>query len=87
MSVAYIYLLLINCIGFALFGIDKSRARRHAWRIPELRLFLAALLGGAAGCLLGMLIFRHKTRHIQFVIGIPAILIAELLIACLVLFR
>lgn len=87
MYIFYFYLLLVNLAGFLLFGVDKARARRHAWRIPEAQLFLAALLGGSPGCLLGMYLFRHKTRHPQFVIGIPAILLAELLAAYVVYSR
>lgn len=79
-----LYAILINLIAFALMGIDKRRAVRHAWRIPEKTLLLSALLGGSPGALCGMHIFRHKTRHWYFVWGIPAILILQLgLIVCL----
>jgi uncharacterized membrane protein YsdA (DUF1294 family) len=72
------YLLLINIAGFAAFGIDKYKAVHHRWRIRESVLFLFAILGGGVGCLAGMYLFRHKTRHLSFTIGIPVILIAEL---------
>lgn len=72
------YLLLINLTAFFLMGTDKRRARRGARRIPEKRLFLAALLGGGAGAVLGMQMFRHKTRHWYFRFGLPAILILQL---------
>ncbi len=72
------YGIIINIAGFALMGIDKSRARRKAWRIPEARLFGVALLGGSAGSLLGMYYFRHKTRHWYFVLGMPAIVFLQL---------
>ena len=65
---------------FALMGIDKSKAKRHLWRIPEKTLFLSALLGGGAGAIIGMYFFHHKTRHWYFVIGMPMILIAEVAI-------
>jgi uncharacterized membrane protein YsdA (DUF1294 family) len=72
------YLIVINLLGWLLMGIDKRRARRHTWRIKESTLFIAALLGGAAGCYAGMYMFRHKTRHVRFVWGIPIILLLEL---------
>ena len=58
-------------------GIDKSKAKRNAWRIPEATLFLVALLGGAIGSTLGMHFFRHKTKHWYFRLGMPAIAILE----------
>lgn len=72
-----LYLLLINLIAFALMGVDKSRARRHKWRIPEKTLFLSALLGGSIGSIVGMQVFRHKTKHWYFVIGMPLILAVQ----------
>lgn len=77
----YLYVIIINMTGFALMGIDKSKARRKAWRIPEARLFLVALLGGSIGSIAGMYLFRHKTKHWYFVWGMPAILILQLLAA------
>lgn len=71
------YFIVLNLIGFALMGIDKRRARKNLWRIPEKTLFLAALLGGSAGSLVGMYFFHHKTRHWYFVVGMPAILILQ----------
>ena len=72
------YILLINLAGFAAFGIDKRRARKQKWRIRERTLFLLAILGGSVGCLAGMYLFRHKTKHLSFVIGIPAILAIQI---------
>lgn len=72
-----IYLLIMNIVGFAIMGIDKSRAKRGAWRIPEKTLFLIAILGGSIGSILGMKQFRHKTKHRTFTIGMPAILIVQ----------
>ena len=66
--------MAMNLAAFAAMGIDKRRAKRGAWRIPEKTLFLLALAGGSAGALAGMYTFRHKTRHKKFVVGIPAIL-------------
>lgn len=75
--VILIYLVVMNIIGFAIMGIDKSKAKRGAWRIPEKTLFLIAILGGSIGSLLGMKQFRHKTKHKTFTIGMPAILIVQ----------
>ena len=72
-----IYLVVMNIIGFTIMGIDKSKAKRGAWRIPEKTLFLIAILGGSIGSLLGMKQFRHKTKHKTFTIGMPAILIVQ----------
>ena len=73
-----IYLAIINLLAFALMGIDKQRAVRHAWRIPEKTLFLSALLGGSVGAIAGMQLFRHKTKHWYFRYGMPAILVLQL---------
>lgn len=73
------YLLCISLLTFILFGVDKRRAVRKAWRIPESRLLLASLLGGSAGGLLGMYIFNHKTRHNKFTMGLPIILMLQIM--------
>jgi len=73
-----VYLLLINALGFLLMLIDKRKAQKKKWRIPEATLMTVAAIGGSIGSLLGMYTFRHKTKHIKFAVGIPAILIAEL---------
>ena len=73
-----LYLALINLAAFLLMGADKSRARRGLWRIPEKVLFLSAVLGGSAGAMGGMFFFRHKTRHLRFRIGLPAILLLQI---------
>ena len=72
------YLLIINIIAFAMMGIDKAKARRKEWRIPEANLFLSAILGGSIGAIAGMQHFRHKTKHWYFVVGMPAILILQI---------
>lgn len=77
----FIYLLIINALGFLLMLIDKQKARKKKWRIPEATLMGVAALGGSIGSLLGMYTFRHKTLHKKFTIGIPAILILQLLLA------
>ncbi len=72
------YFIIMNLAGFALMGIDKRRAKKHQWRIPERTLFLSAILGGSAGAMVGMYLFHHKTRHWYFVVGMPAILLAQM---------
>ena len=72
------YLILMNLIAFALYGIDKRRAKQGAWRISEYTLLLVALLGGSLGALLGMRYFLHKTRHRKFRYGVPLILLLQL---------
>lgn len=78
--VIVIYLVVMNSIGFASMGIDKSKAKRGGWRIPEKTLFLIAILGGSVGSILGMKQFRHKTKHKSFTIGMPAILLVQVLV-------
>ena len=73
-----IYLALLNAAALAAMGIDKWRARHDRWRVRERTLFLLALLGGSIGAILGMLLFRHKTRHWYFRYGLPAILLLQL---------
>lgn len=74
------YLLVINAVSFCMMYIDKQRAIRHKWRISEKALFVSALLGGSLGSILGMRMFRHKTRHWYFVWGMPFILVVQILI-------
>lgn len=81
MKYLFLYLLTINAVAFLLMLIDKQKARKKKWRIPEATLMGVAALGGSIGSLMGMYIFRHKTRHKKFTIGTPAILIAQLLLA------
>ena len=75
----YILLWLagINLLALVLCGIDKWKARRDRWRIPEKTLFLSAILGGSVGLLVGMHLFRHKTKHWYFRLGFPAMLVAQ----------
>ncbi len=75
------YFILLNAAGFISMGIDKRKAQKHAWRIPEKILFLIAILGGSIGSMAGMKVFRHKTKHKKFVIGIPLIFIIQAMIA------
>ena len=81
MKFLYLYLLIINALGFLLMLVDKYKARNGLWRIPEATLMGVAALGGSIGSLIGMYLVRHKTQHPKFTVGIPAILIAQLALA------
>jgi uncharacterized membrane protein YsdA (DUF1294 family) len=76
-----IYLLAVNALGFTIMLYDKYLAKNNLWRIPEATLMGIAAIGGSIGCLCGMYTVRHKTRHLKFTLGIPAILAAQLLLA------
>ncbi len=78
------YFISVNILGFLFMGLDKWKARKRAWRIPEATLFLLALIGGAFGCILGMYLFRHKTRRWYFAYGMPVILAIHILLAILI---
>ena len=75
---AFIYLIVINITGLLLMGIDKRKARKNLWRIPEKTFFIVSLIGGSIGTWAGMYVFRHKTKHWYFVIGMPLILILQI---------
>ena len=75
-----VYLLVVNLISFTVMGVDKSKARKRSWRIPESTLFVLALIGGSIGSIAGMHLFHHKTRHWYFLYGMPVILIIQILI-------
>lgn len=77
---ALLWLACASGLDFVLMGVDKRRARRDLWRVPEKTFFLLALLGGTPGALLGMWVFRHKTRHWYFRYGLPALLLAQLVL-------
>ncbi len=79
-QIAVIYLIIINLIAFALYGTDKSKAKRGKWRISEKTLIGIALIGGSVGAFLGMHAFRHKTRHWYFRYGLPAIFLAQVVL-------
>ena len=81
MKYFYLYLLAVNLVAFLVFGWDKLMAKLEKRRVPERTLFLLAGLGGSVGAWMGMQVFRHKTRHTSFVVGIPAILVAQMAVA------
>lgn len=85
--VIFVYIIIMNMIGLLIMGIDKTRARHHAWRIPEAMLFLVSALGGSAGTWAGMYLFRHKTKHWYFVVGMPAILVIQIAALVYVFYR
>lgn len=80
-----IYFILINLTAFIMYGVDKRKAVRHKWRIPERTLIGIAVFGGSLGALLGMITFHHKTRHKQFTIGVPVIIAVQATVFFLVL--
>ena len=73
-----VYFIAVNIIGLFLMGLDKYKAKKRLWRIPESTLFIMAIIGGSIGSILGMYVFRHKTRHWYFVYGLPAILVIQI---------
>lgn len=77
----FIYLIAVNITEFLLFGMDKRRAIRGEWRVPESTLLSLAILGGAIGGIIGMRIFHHKTKHPKFYIGMPVVFIVEIIIS------
>lgn len=85
MKLFLIYLLTINAAGFALMLIDKWKAKKNRWRIPEATLMTVAALGGSIGSLLGMYTIRHKIQHLKFTLGIPLILAVQIVAAVWIL--
>ena len=73
-----IYLLIINLVGFLSMGIDKFKAKKNFWRIKEKTLFTIAMIGGSIGSIVGMYVFRHKTKHNSFIYGMPIILAIQI---------
>ena len=78
MKFLYIYLLVINVVAFCLYGLDKCKAKHNRWRISEATLILSAVIGGSLGAFCGMNLFRHKTKHKKFMIGVPVILVIQI---------
>lgn len=77
-KILFIYLLIANVITFAIYGIDKWKARHDRWRVPESVLILLAIIGGSLGALLAMRMFHHKTKKNKFAFGIPIILVLQI---------
>lgn len=83
-KILIVYLLIINAAGFLLMLIDKFKAKKNLWRIPESTLFTVACLGGSLGCIAGMYTVRHKTKHRKFTLGMPLILAVQIVAAILI---
>ena len=78
------YLISVNAVAFILMLADKRKARKGAWRIPESTLMGIALLGGSIGAIAGMNLFRHKTQHPKFFIGLPVILALQIVLGLVI---
>jgi uncharacterized membrane protein YsdA (DUF1294 family) len=87
LNLLFIYLIFANLLSFLLMGLDKYKARKRLWRIKESTLFLTSVIGGSLGSLLGMFLFRHKTKHTKFLIGMPVILIVHISVMFLFFMR
>ncbi len=87
MQLILIYLLAINVFAFFLYGIDKWKAKRSKWRIPEMTLLSIAVIGGSVGAWIGMKVWHHKTMHKKFKYGIPLVLFAQIAITLFISFR
>ena len=85
MQYLLIYLLILNAVGFLLMLIDKKKAQLGRWRIRESTLMTVAVLGGSIGSLMGMKLFRHKTKHLKFILGIPVILALQIMAAVILI--
>lgn len=81
--IVFYYLLAVNALGFLIMLYDKNLAKKKRWRVPEKVLMGIAAIGGSVGSLLGMYTARHKTKHIKFTLGIPAILVVQIIVAVL----
>ena len=81
------YLVLVNAAGFILMLVDKQKARKGAWRISEATLLGTALIGGSIGSIAGMNLFRHKTKHLKFSLGLPVILALQIMVALFIMIR
>lgn len=75
-----VYIIILNILGYLIMYIDKRRAKKQQWRIWEQTIFLITFLGGGIGTTLGMYTFRHKTKKIKFIIGLPLITIIEIVV-------
>ena len=78
------YLIVVNILTFAVYGIDKWKAKQGSWRISEATLLMLAVIGGTIGALLGMQVWRHKTMHKKFKYGLPLILLAQIALMYLI---
>lgn len=85
MAVIISYLIIVNLIALAIYGYDKQCAKTHKWRVSEKTLLAAAVIGGSVGAYIGMISFRHKTRHKVFQICVPLLVIVQILLLLILL--
>ncbi|WP_077327379.1 DUF1294 domain-containing protein [Virgibacillus siamensis] len=83
----WVYLAFVNVLAFIMMGTDKRKAKKHKQRIPERTLWLTGIIGGSAGALAGMKIFRHKTKHYSFVIGMPVLILIHIILIAAIVIR
>ena len=81
------YIAAINAAAYIMMGVDKRKAQRGSFRISERNLFIVALLGGGAGALLGMKVFRHKTKHLKFTLGMPVMVLLNIIVFGFVIYK
>ena len=86
-TIILIYFILINIIGFLVMLIDKKKAEKGKWRIQEKTIFIITALGGGIGTITGMYVFHHKTKKLQFTIGLPTITILEIVLGIYLLIK
>lgn len=86
MEIFLIYIFVISIVTFFVYGADKNKARKGQWRIPENVLIALAAIGGSIGALIGMRYFHHKTKKPKFYVGVPAILVVQVILLILVLY-
>ena len=77
MEFLWYYLVVVNAVAFCMYGIDKRKAIKKRWRIPEVTLLGIAFVGGSAGAWVGMRMFRHKTQHLKFMILVPVFFVLQ----------
>lgn len=85
--IIFYYVIIINLVTLIVFGVDKYKAKKGAWRIPEATLFILSIAGGSFGALCAMFLFRHKTQHWTFLIGIPLILVIQIVLTVMLVMR
>ncbi len=77
LGLLFIYLTLVSVATFIVYGVDKNRAKHRRWRIPERTLLGMAFIGGASGAFVAMMVFHHKTKHLKFTLGVPAMILLQ----------
>lgn len=81
-----LYIVIVNLISLVTMAVDKRKAQKRAFRIPEATLFVLAIIGGSLGSIIGMHLFHHKTRHWYFLYGMPVILALQVILVLAVVF-